>query len=66
MNEKDRLNKTGGDAQPNVGTDPMDPPQDAPEKPVVAPDPEKVRAHDREKARRPRSAEEAAEEVKNA
>lgn len=47
------LSGTGDpDHQPQIGTDPMTTSETSVHKTIVAPDPEKVRAHDRERARR--------------
>jgi len=42
------------DRQSNIGTDPMETSETTVHKTIVSPDPEKVREHDRERARQPR------------
>lgn len=63
-------NRDTSEVQPNVGTDPMELPQEPEggEKKIVAPDPQKVQQHEREEAERERNetAAEHAERVKNA
>ena len=64
-------NRNTGDEQPDVGTDPMELPQEPGadgKKEMVAPDPQKVRQHEREEAEHERNETPAehAERIKNA